>query len=179
MAKEEKAQKKEADKNEDLQTPKKKLPIKIIIIVLVAMILEAGVLMVVMKSGDPEEVEGDTAPIDPTAKIVDAPESELMVVDDLNVDNWTTGKTKYVVNFSVAIKVDDALKEKMTEKLTQHQSEIKQILGKIVGKAEPAMLKDPERIVIARQMKAELDAIIGEEVIIELIIPTWSAMPVE
>ncbi len=178
MAKEEKAQK-NTEGNEDLQTPKKKLPIKVIIIVLAVVLMEVGTILFFKMSNKPEEVEGDTAPIDPTAKIVEAAESELMVVEDLSVDNWTTGKTKYIVNFSVAIKVENAVKEKMTEKLTQHQSEIKQILGQIVGKAEPSMLKDPERIIIARQMKAELDAIIGEDVIVELLIPTWSAMPVE
>ena len=175
MAKEQK----NAEGNEDLQTPKKKLPIKVIIIVLLVVVMEVGTILFFKMSNKPDEVEGDTAPIDPTAKIVEAAESELMVVEDISVDNWTTGKTKYIVNFSVAIKVENAVKDKMTEKLTQHQSEIKQILGKIVGKAEPSMLKDPERIVIARQMKAELDAIVGEDVIVELLIPTWSAMPVE
>lgn len=178
MAKEEKTNK-DAENNEELQTPKKKLPIKVIIIVLLVMLMEVGTILFFKMSGNPDEVEGDTAPIDPTEKIVQAEESELSVVADLSVDNWTTGKTKYIVSFSVAIKVENALKEKMQEKLSQHQSEIMQIFNKIVGKAEPSMLKDPERTVIARQMKAELDAIVGEEVIVELLIPTWSAMPVE
>ena len=178
MAKEEKAQKNNGD-NDELQTPKKKLPIKVILIVLVVVLMEVGTILFFKMSNKPDEVEGETAPIDPTAKIVEAAESELTVVEGQNVDNWTTGKTKYIINFSVAIKVENALTEKMTEKLAQHKSEIMQTLSQIVGKAEPSLLKDPELIVIKRQMKAELDAIIGEDVIVELIIPIWSAMPVE
>lgn len=179
MAKEKAPAKEAVNSEEELQKPKKKLPIKVIIIVLLVVLMEVGTILFMKMSSKPEAVEGDTTAIDQTAELPEAPESELMIVEDMSVDNWTTGKTKYLVNFSVAIKVDDSLKEKLTEKIAKHSSEIKQIFSQIVGEAEPHLLKDAKKEVISRKMKTELEAIIGDGVVKELLIPSWSSMPVE
>ncbi len=178
MAKE-KAEAKDQANADELQNAKKKLPIKVIIIVLLVVVMEVGTIMFMKMSNKPETVEGDTTAIDQTAVIPEVAESEVMLVEDMSVDNWTTGKTKYIVNFSAAVKVEDAMKEKLAAKIAQHNSEIRQNFNEIIGQAEPALLKDPKREVLIGQMKAQLEAIVGEGIIKELLIPSWSSMPVE
>lgn len=178
MAKEKEA-KKEPEKAQDLQKTKKKLPIKVIIIVVGVMIMEIATVYIVKMTNKPDEVEGETSPIDQTAVVPAVVESEVVVVEEMAVDNWTTGKTKYIVNFSAVLKVEDGVKEAVTAKVAQHKNEIMAVFRKIVGKAEPAMLKDPRTEVVSQQMRAELELIIGEGMIKDFIIPSWSAMPIE
>ncbi len=177
MAKEAKKEPEKAA--DDLQKTKKKLPIKVIIIVVAVLLMEVGTILFMKSMNKPEVVEGDTAAIDQTAVVPSIAESEIVIVEDMSVDNWTTGKIKYVVNFSAAIKVEDGVKDAVIAKIAQHKNEIMQIFGRVIGSAEPAALKDAKREQISRQMLAELERIIGEGFIKSLIIPTWSAMPID
>ncbi|MBN2063933.1 MAG: hypothetical protein JW745_03945, partial [Sedimentisphaerales bacterium] len=119
MAKEAKKEPEKAA--EDLQKTKKKLPIKVIIIVAAVLVMEVGTILFMKSMNKPEVVEGDTAAIDQTAVIPSIAESEIVIVDEMSVDNWTTGKIKYVVNFSAAIKVEDGVKDAVIAKIAQHK----------------------------------------------------------
>ncbi len=170
---------KETAKADELQTQKKKLPIKVIIIVLLVVVMEVSTVLIMKMTTKPDVVEGDTPLIDQTAVIPEVAQSEVLLVEDMSVDNWTTGKTKFIISYSASVKVEDAMKEKIAAKITQHNGEIRQGFSHIIGQAEPALLKDPKREVIIRNMKAQLESIVGEGVIKDLIIFSWSAMPVE
>jgi len=163
----------EKPKEQEIQAPKSKLPLKTIIIILGVLLLEAGTIsfFFVVKGGQPKNAEA-TGPIEQTD---DNPNKDLteVVLAEGSVDNYTGGRSKIVVTLEIAAKVQITQKENLDKAVDDHKKEIMNTVRIIVSSAQPVEIKDPKVQVIKKQLHAEMEKIIGEGLIEEILLPVW------
>jgi len=145
----------EADK-----APKKKLPLKTLAIFASVMLLEGGVIATVfMLSGQPAQVKGESA-ADLVAQQGEKP-VELMVIED-RFQNTKTGRT-YLYQTEVYVVVKQKHKDVLSKRIEAMQAQIKDEIGLIIRRAEPAHLLEPTLATLKRQVNAKLDELLGPD----------------
>lgn len=166
------------------ESPKKKgLPLKTIIIIAAIMIVEGvGVFFVLGSLGGPKasHAETDTKTLahddsEETAEI------RLLEKDDEKFQSHSSGQV-WVWNVSVYVQVKNKNSERVERVLETRKAEIKEGLSQIIGRAQIAQLKEPERQSLNRQVTALLEKMIGQDtegksLIERILIPTCSGYP--
>ena len=160
--------------NAQEQDPKKRLPIKTILVILGVILLEAGTIVVVKKIGG-TQTSNATPPIEETQQAVETEMSEVALCEKLTVDNWVGGRTRTVVTLEVVAKTPTEKEVDLTTLITDHSTQIKDRIRVLVGSAQPDQVKDPRLQVIKREIKTSVEQIIGEGFIAEVLIPTWQS----
>lgn len=146
----------EADNTQD--PGKKKLPLKMIIGVLAALIIEGVVLTAVfMMGGSPSEVKADGL-ADEIAMNNEQP-VEILVIDG-KFQNTRTGKG-YLYDTEVYIVVRKKYEEEVGLRKEAMQGAINSDLITIFRRAEPAHLHEHELSTLTRQIRAALDERFG------------------
>ncbi len=150
-----------AGDEKDAKPSKKKLPIKVIGIVAVLMIVEAGAVFVLLGSGKPQAGHAET---DAAHLVDDESEKtqELELVTD-KFQNLTSGEP-WVWDLSIFLQIKNKHADQVGGVLEQRQAEIKEGLGQIVGRARHSQLIEPERQTLTRQVGAFLAKIDGTTV---------------
>lgn len=184
------ADKKEKDKDKDKaeaapaegEKPKGGgLPVKTIGIVAVVMIIEAVVIFFVFSAMGPKKVAADVPPAELHSNEDDQP-TEILVVED-KFQNLQQGKV-WIWDLSVYVQVKAKHAEEIEGKLEQRSAEIKEGISQIVGRAQPAQLKEPDRQTLNRQFIAYLTKIFGTDadghsLIEKVVIPRCRGFPAE
>ena len=157
------------------QEPEKKgLPIKTILVLVIALVIEgAAISGVFMMAGGPEPVQAQGAADDEAAEM-ERP-IELLACQG-RFQNTRTGRA-YLYDTSVYIVIKKKYEEQITQKIEMMQAQIDTDVAKIFRKAEPSHLLEPELSTITRQIKSALDGRfgqdedVGESIVQEVLIP--------
>jgi len=136
------------------------LPIKTIIVVAVAMVLEGAVLVgVFMFGGGPEPVEASQLEEDALAGAMD--EVEISVVAD-KFQNNRRG-IAYTYDAEVFITIQERHAEKIEPKIEKLQNTFRDDVAKIFRQAEPSHLNEVELLTIKRQVKDAVNDRLGTD----------------
>ena len=137
---------------------KKKLPLKTILIVAAALLVEAGAITAVFVfAGGPAKVQAEGAAAD-AAALAEQPVEVLVIADKFQ--NTRTGRT-YLYDTEIYIvakrKDEAAVKAALEVKKAQINADV----STIFRRAEPAHLLEPTLATLSRQVKAALDQRLG------------------
>lgn len=161
------------------QKAKSNLSPKVIIVVVVALIVEAVVIFAVKgMSGGPEAAEATEA-IGPTAEAVQEEMVEVQLCDEMSIDNWVSGRARTVVTLQVVAKTEAANGDQLANIVTEHATHIKDRIRTLVGSAQPDQIRDPQLQVIKRELGVSMEEIIPEGLIVEILIPDWRSFTVD
>ncbi len=146
-----------ADKNEP-QAEKKKLPIKTILVVLAALLIEAGAIIgVFMFAAGPSPVQADG--MSSQAALTGEQPIEVLVVSG-KFQNTRSGRA-YLYDTEVWIVVKSKYEQEVVASQESIQAAIKSDVTTIFRRAEPAHLRESELSTLTRQIKAALDKRFG------------------
>lgn len=172
----------EAPEGGEDAAPAKKggLPIKTIGIIGAVMALEAGALYFVfgMSSAQKSSAEVHELVHDDSEEL-----DEIEIIADEVFQNMQTGKV-WVWSISVYAQVKRKDVEYVETMLTQRRAEIREGLSQIVGRAQHAQLKEPDRQTLNRQFTALIERIVkpddhGKPRIQRLLIPKCTGYPAD
>ncbi len=136
------------------------LPIKTIGAVAVIMVIEAVAVFFIFSKLGPKPVAANV----PSAEI-HADESqelqELPVLSD-KFQNHQQGKV-WFWDLQIVAQVKNKNAESVAGHLEARAAEIQEGIGQIIGRAQPAQLKEPDRQTIVRQVTAYLNQLMGND----------------
>jgi ATP-dependent Clp protease ATP-binding subunit ClpA len=143
---------------------KKGLPIKTLGIVAGLMVAEAAGLFFVLSSlrgpqtthaaVDEKHLEHDDSEQLQEIRVLDEKDEKFQNLSGGNVWVW---------NVSVFLNVKKKNSERVERVLEMRKAEIKEGVSQIIGRAQIAQLKEPERQSLNRQLSAFLDKVIGQD----------------
>ncbi len=158
------------------QKPKRKLPLKTIIVILGVLLLEGGTIGVFMAfKGGPSEAGASNESIVETQDPTEKQMAEVVLAEDFTIDNYTAGRSRIVIRCGVAAKVSLENQLKLQELVTAHKTEIKDTIRTLVSSAQPDHLRDSKKQVIKREIKTGMEDIIGEGLIEDILLPDWQS----
>jgi flagellar basal body-associated protein FliL len=146
------------------------------------MLVEAGVLFAGFKffGGGPTPVEGALLAADPhsahNGDTTDKPNPRKRVelaVLDFKAPNKLTGRT-FLYDVSIYLVTRDEHKDKVRQTIAEREATIKDRIRTIVAQSDPDKLgggSEPGLETLRRQVKYQLDEILGEGMIDEVLIP--------
>jgi flagellar basal body-associated protein FliL len=177
-------QEKPAEGSPAADAPKKKgLPLKTIIIIAALMLVEGvGVFFVFGALGGPKSSKAETNTKELAHDDSDeTSEIRLLEKEDEKFQCHSSGQV-WVWTVSVYIQVKNKNSEHVEHVLETRKAEIKEGLSQIIGRAQIAQLKEPERQSLNRQITALLEKIMGQDtegkpLIERILIPTCSGYP--
>lgn len=181
MSKDKAPEKQEAAKPEAEAAPKKGLPVKTLGLVGVIMAIEAGAIIAVFSMMGPKTSHAEVAHAELKNDDSNTPQ-EVQVVED-KFQNLQQGKVWYW-DVAAYVQVKKKNAEQVENILKQRNAEIKEGLSQIIGRAQPAQLKEPDRQTLNRQMLAYLTKVLGNDadghpLVDRLLIPRCRGIPGE
>lgn len=161
MSKDKAPAKAEAPKPEGEAAPKKGgLPVKTIGIVGVVMILEGAAIVAVFSMMGPKASHAEVAKAELHNDDSETTQ-EISIVED-KFQNLQQGKVWYW-DIGVFVQVKKKNATQVETVLKQRSAEIKEGLSQIIGRAQPAQLKEPDRQTLNRQISAYLQKVLGND----------------
>ncbi|MCC7293912.1 MAG: hypothetical protein IT449_17775 [Phycisphaerales bacterium] len=172
------ASERQAEAAKEAAPPAKKSKMVLFILVGGMMLIEGvGVFALVnFLSHKPDEAAAETVEAvesEEHKKWEDPPDSQFAecVVADCRPTNVLTGKLVYY-NVKVSILVDRQKLPGVQKMVEQNKSRLEDAVNTVVRSAEPKILNEPTLQTVKRQLKAELDRILGDDKIIsEVLVP--------
>jgi flagellar basal body-associated protein FliL len=157
------------------------LPVKTIGAVGVIMLLEAAAIVAVFSMLGPKSSQAEVAHAEIKDDAAEKPQ-EIMIVED-KFQNLQQGKVWYW-DISVYVQVKQKNATQVENILKQRNAEIKEGLGQIIARAQPAQLKEPDRQTLSRQMAAYLGKVFGNDadghaLVDRILIPRCRGIPGE
>ncbi len=147
-------------KTEAAPEAKKGFPLKTLLIIVAALLLEAGAIAgAFMLTGGPATVNADPAAQD-AAAFAEQPVEELVVEDKFQ--NTRTGRT-YLYDTQIYIVVKRKNQTQTKSLLKEKSAQISADITTIFRRAEPAHLLEPSLATLQRQIKAALDNRVGRD----------------
>jgi flagellar basal body-associated protein FliL len=150
------------------ETPKRKPPLRSILILVVIMVVEAGIfggLMLAMRPKDAGGAEREhplpTQPVDTSVEIK---------LDQFRAPNFQTGATVFY-DLSIHLKVDLVSKELVSGLIDKHKAMLGDRLRAIVAEAEPRYFSETQLTTLKGRIQAMMDSVIGEGMVKEVLIP--------
>ena len=148
--------------------PTKKAPMKMIIMALVVVALEAGTVgATMMFSGGPKRAAAE-APTTMPAKEIEK-DVEVPIIE-AKLPNNQSGRL-FLYDLTVVAKVSEKNKEKVTELLTERKAEVQDRIRTIIASSEPKSLAEPGLETLRRQVSYQLEQDLGKDLIKELLVP--------
>ena len=143
------------------QSPKKKLPIKALIAVVVVLLVEAvAITAVFMLTGQPEPVQADTTAVDAVAE--EDKEIEQLLLQR-KFQNTRTGRA-YLYDTTIYYTVKKKHLENAEARKEENYARIEAEISAIFRQAEPSYLMEPKLSTLSRQIKALLHKRIGNDI---------------
>lgn len=150
------------------ETPKKKMPVKMIAIALGVVVLElATVGVTAMMAGGPKRAVADV-PVEPKHEVVER-DVELPILE-ARLPNQSSGRL-FLYDLKVVAKVPEKNQAKVKELLTERQSEVQDRIRTIVASSDTKTLNEPGLETLRRQINYQLEQDLGHDLIKELLIP--------
>lgn len=161
------------DNPENPEVPKKKIPLKMLIILGVVMLIEAiAIGGAFLLAGGPSDVEATAIADDPEAEMNQPVE---VIVTSGKFQNTRSGQPfLYDTEIYITVKrknqdLTNARKEAMQARIDSH-------ITTIFRRAEPAHLNEPDRQTLKRQVKAAMNNLFGndpdgEPFVLDVIVP--------
>ena len=146
--------------------PKRKFPLRSVLILTGIMLVEAavfGVLMVAMKPRDAGGAQGAQLPAQPVDTSVELELAQFRAV------NFQTGATIFY-DLKIHLKVDVANKELVSSLVGKHEATLRDRLRTIVAEAEPRSFAETRLTTLKTKVMAMLDTVIGEGMVQEVLI---------
>ena len=144
--------------NDTAEAPKKKLPIKTILVVVAALLIEAGAIVgVFMFAAGPSPVQADG--MSGEAVLTGEQPKEVLVVSD-KFQNTRSGRA-YLYDTEVWIVIKAKFEDQVTARKDSMQAAIKSDVTTIFRRAEPSHLRESELATLTRQIQAALDKRFG------------------
>ena len=146
------------------------------------MVVEAAVLFVGFKmlAGGPAEADAHGVPDahgehDPhgAGGIAEAPAFAEVPVDSFRAPNRLNGRT-YLYDVEISVRVAGDVQEKVAGKLAASKSLVRDRMNRIVASIDPQKLNgaaEPGLETLRRQVKYQLDLIVGDGLIEEVLVP--------
>lgn len=160
MADKKDTRKKDSDTKPVEAAPKKGMPLKTMLIVATALLLEAAAIGgVILLTSGPSKVQADPAAQD-AAAFAEQPVEELVVEDKFQ--NTRTGRT-YLYDTQIYIVLKRKNQPQAQALLKEKTAAISADITTIFRRAEPAHLLEPSLATLTRQIKAALDNRIGRD----------------
>lgn len=159
----------------------RKLPIKMIAIILVMMIAEAGVIVgAVMFLGQPSPVQGVALDSDPSADLEKM--HEVPILQDKFANN-STGRLWYW-DTEVLVKCKQKHLAAVQSELEDRAAEIRTGIGAVLAGAQHSYFNEPGRETLSRQLLEYLRGVFGqdaegEERIADVLIPKCIGFPAD
>lgn len=165
----------------DTKPAKKGLPVKTIGVVAGVMLIEAVALFALFKLTGPKPVKADTEKVEAKSD-----EGETLTEIEVAAEKFQNMQQGRVWFWDLAIVVQVKKKHEagVTASLERRNAEIKEGLSQIVGRAQPAQLKEPDRQTLNRQFSEYLNKVFGTDaegkpLIERVIIPRCRGIPGE
>ncbi len=148
------------DESKPEAAPKKGFPIKTIMVLVAAMIIEAiAIVGAIHFSAGPAKVKADSAAEDMAAQ-AEMP-VEIQVLAD-KFQNTRTGRT-YIYDTDIYIIVRKKDQDRVEEGLKRMSAAVSTEISTIFRRAEPAHLLEPTLATLTRQVQAVLDSKLGKD----------------
>lgn len=179
----EKKDAKPAEKPAEGAPAKKGLPIKTIAVVAAVMLVEAVAVFVVMKAISPKSSHAQTEHA--ALQHDDGDTLKEIKVADEKYQNMSQGKDSWMWQIHVAVQVKKRHADKVEGILKSRESEIREGLRQIVGRADHNMLKEADSKALNRQFTAYLNTIVpvdeksNEPLIERVLIPRCFGFPAD
>ena len=158
------------------QKPKGKLPLKTIIMIAAVVAMEAGTVIGFKMMHEKEVKPADAStPIAQTETATTREMTEITLCENTSVDNYISGNSRTVVTLEVVARIETAKKEQVTKLIEDNSTQLKDRIRTLVASSQPDHIRDPRLQVIKREIKMEIDKIIGEGHIDEVLIPVWQS----
>jgi len=149
-----------ADDAENPTEPKKKLPVKTLLILASILVIEAMVITgVFLAIGKPADVIADGAVLDEAA-MAEEPVETLVIADKF--PNTKRGRT-FIYDTEVYIVVRNKYLGEIEGKLASKAAQIGADIRTIISRAEPNHLLEPTLATLKRQINAALDERLGRD----------------
>lgn len=104
-------------------------------------------------------------------------ETVEMTVADLRVHNRNAARPM-LYNVKVAVTVHHSNKQKMDEFLKNRASTIEDVMSRVLRSADETLMNEPGLESLRRQLRFELNTLIGDETTIEkLLVPSFTPLP--
>jgi flagellar basal body-associated protein FliL len=137
---------------------KKKLPLKTIIVLAAALLIEAGAFTAaILLSGGPADVAAAT---DEQIKAAEANELVEELVVSGSFQNIKSGRS-FLYDTEVYIKVRRKYQEEVKEELEEKRAAITMAIATIIRSSEPIHLKEDGLLTLTRQITAALSQVLG------------------
>jgi flagellar basal body-associated protein FliL len=163
-------------KTEEIK-PKPKIPLKTIIVIAAVTLMEGGTIATFKLMHKPQVVEAS----DPIVQVEENPnkDSAEIALADGNVDNYVSGRSFIRVTLEVHAKVKKEKQTQLNELVTAHKTEIRDRIRYLVSSSQPEDLKDPKLQVVKRQIKSDIEKVVGDGLIEDILLPIWQLYTME
>ena len=162
------------------QKTKPKLPMKTILVIAGVLLLEGGTIGVFVAMKDGPKASDASDPIADTTETANAQMAEIPLVESMQVDNYTQGRTRLLVTLEVTAKVKKDKQEKIGPLVIEHATEIRDRIRTLVSSARPEDITDPKLQIIKREIKVNVERIIGQEDCIEeILVPSLQSLTID
>lgn len=141
---------------------KRGLPIKMIGVVGGIMVAEAVVVALFFSMIGPKKTHAAVEHDEHAVKTDDGTTvQEVMIVED-KFQNLQQGKV-WFWDISVYVQVQKKNAEQVKKVLESRGNEVKEEIGRIIGRAQPAQLREPDGQTLNRQFTAYLSKVLGQD----------------
>jgi flagellar basal body-associated protein FliL len=150
------------------ETPKSKLPVKSIVILLVIVLAEAGIFMAWTSMSRPRAAEAAVKEPVVTQKV--EPTVEFQVAPQFTAPYLRQGRL-IVYDLEVSIVCDSKDEKIVKETCEKHSGYIRDQIRTIVAKSEPQYFEEVTLDTLKRQIGVMLEGVLGEDVVKKVLIP--------
>jgi flagellar basal body-associated protein FliL len=159
------------------QKPKGKLPLKTILVIAGVVLMEGGTIAVLKMTQKPLPVEAS----EPIVQVPENPnkDSAEIALADGSVDNYVSGRSFIRVTLEVHAKVKKDKQQQLTDMVTTHKTEVRDQIRYLVSSSQPEDLRDPKLQVIKRQIKSDIEKIVGDGMVEDILLPVWQLYAME
>ncbi|MBI9017109.1 MAG: flagellar basal body-associated FliL family protein [Phycisphaerae bacterium] len=164
---------------EELQKPKSKLNLKMVLMVVILLAIEGGVFFAVGIGSDPDKTEASQAEIEATKDAQEPTTVGILIADKMSIDSYTGGSAKMMIRLDVAASVVKEKQLEFTEKVAAHSAELKDTIRIVISSAQPDELKDAQKQVVKRSLLVEIEKIVGPDYIEAILFPEWSLIEMD
>lgn len=142
------------------EPPKKKFPVRTVVILLAVLLLEgAAISAAFLLSGGPADVKADPAAID-AAAMAEQPVEVLVIAEKFQ--NTRTGRP-YLYDTEIYIVVKQKYQVDIEAQIEAMQAQLTTDVATIFRRAEPSHLLEPELSTLTRQIQAVLNERLGHD----------------
>jgi len=159
------------------ETPRKKLPVKLLIIIGIVMVVEGAVIGggIMLFGPDPPKVQAQGLTED--SKAAELELVEVLLIGD-KFQNTRHGSQAYLYDATIYIVVQRRHEGYIKDEIESNMARISQEITEVFARAEPAQLNEPDRLTLKRQIldKCEKrfgDDAEGEPYVRDVVISNW------